>query len=94
MSTFRYHPDLLARYPSLVSGVILAHGMTNQPTTPELLHSYQAEQEAIKRRIGNTPLSELPSLAAWRRRHAFSAFVSTILDASNQVITDEEDRRD
>ncbi len=72
MSTFRYQPDLLTRYPSLVGGVILAHGMTNQPTTPDLLQSYQAEQEEVKRRIGDTPLSELPSLAAWRR--AFSAF--------------------
>jgi len=72
MSTFRYHPDLLTRYPALVGGVILAHGMTNQPTPPDLQQSYQAEQEEIKRRIGNTPLSELPSLAAWRR--AFSAF--------------------
>ncbi len=72
MSTFRYDPDLLTRYPSVVGGVILASGMTNRPTPPELLQSYQAEQEEVKRRIGDTPLSELPSLAAWRR--AFSAF--------------------
>ena len=72
MSTFQYDPDLLKRYPSVVGGVILAHGMTNQPTAPELLQSYHAEQEEVKRRIGDTPLSELPSLAAWRR--AFSAF--------------------
>ncbi len=72
MSTFRYDPDLLARYPSVVGGVILAHGMTNQPTAPDLLQSYQAEQEEVKHRLGDTPLSELPSLAAWRR--AFSAF--------------------
>lgn len=72
MSTFQYDPDLLKRYPSVVGGVILAHGMTNQPTAPDLLQSYQAEQEEVKRRIGDTPLSELSSLAAWRR--AFSAF--------------------
>ena len=72
MSTFRYDPDLLTRYPSVVGGVILASRMTNRPTPPELLQSYQAEQEEVKRRIGDTPLSELPSLAAWRR--AFSAF--------------------
>ncbi len=72
MSTFRYDPDLLTRYPSVVGGVILASGMTNRPTPPELLQSYQAEQEEVKRRIGDIPLSELPSLAAWRR--AFSAF--------------------
>jgi DNA/RNA-binding domain of Phe-tRNA-synthetase-like protein len=72
MSIFRYDPDLLKHYPSVVGGVILAHGMTNRPTPPELLQSYQAEQEEVKRRLGDTPLSELPSLAAWRR--AFSAF--------------------
>ena len=32
MPVFQYHPDILARYPSIVGGVILAHGMTNSPT--------------------------------------------------------------
>jgi DNA/RNA-binding domain of Phe-tRNA-synthetase-like protein len=66
MSTFQYHADILARYPAVVGGVILAQNMTNGPTPPGLLQTYQAEQEVIKQRIGATPLSQIPSLSAWR----------------------------
>lgn len=66
MSTFRYDADILARYPDVVGGVILAQGITNGPTPENLRIAYQAEQEAVKERIGNTPLSQIPSLEAWR----------------------------
>lgn len=66
MTIFRYHPDILARYPSVVGGVILAHGMTNGPTPHSLLEVYQEEQQAVKQRIGSTPLSKIEALAAWR----------------------------
>jgi DNA/RNA-binding domain of Phe-tRNA-synthetase-like protein len=66
MAELCYHPDLLQRYPNLVGGVILASGMHNRPTPLELLSAFQAEQQAVLRRIGDTPLSEIPSLAAWR----------------------------
>lgn len=66
MSTFQYHPDILIRYPEIVGGVILAQGMTNAPTSDSLQTAYQAEQQAVVKHIGNTPLSQLPTLAAWR----------------------------
>ena len=69
---FRYHPDLLARYPSVCGGVILAEDMHNTPTPPELEQSFLAEQRSVLAKIGETPLSELPSLSAWRG--AFRAF--------------------
>lgn len=66
MKTFHYHADILARYPDVVGGVLLAQDMTNGPTPERLLTSYQAEQEIVKKRISNTPLSQIESLAAWR----------------------------
>src|SRR5438309_5912830 len=66
MTTFRYHPDILARYPGVVGGVILAHSMTNGPTPHSLLEAYQEEQQTAKQRLGSTPLSKIESLAAWR----------------------------
>ncbi len=72
MTTFQYHPDIISNYPHLVGGVILATGLTNSPTSAELQADYTAEQEAVKAQIGDTPLSELPSLNAWRR--AIAAF--------------------
>jgi DNA/RNA-binding domain of Phe-tRNA-synthetase-like protein len=72
VSTFRYAPEILARYPSLVGGVILAEGMTNGPTPEGLRVAYAAEQQAALQRIGATPLSEIESLAGWRS--AFRSF--------------------
>jgi DNA/RNA-binding domain of Phe-tRNA-synthetase-like protein len=69
---FQYHSDILARFPSLVGGVIVARGMRNSPTPEPLRDAYVAEQQAVIGRIGDQPLSELPSLAAWRG--AFRAF--------------------
>jgi DNA/RNA-binding domain of Phe-tRNA-synthetase-like protein len=67
MSGFGYEPDLLARYPRLVGGVIHAAGLSDPPSPPNLAHAFAEEQRVVRERIGTTPLSELPTLAAWRR---------------------------
>jgi len=64
--TFRYDPALLARYPHVIGGVILARGLVNGPTSTALRAAYLAEQRAVLGRIGTTPLSQIASLAAWR----------------------------
>ncbi len=69
---FRYDTTLLARFPTIRGGVILARNLRNGPTPPALAAAFAAEQQAALARLGDTPLSEVPSLAAWRR--AFSAF--------------------
>jgi DNA/RNA-binding domain of Phe-tRNA-synthetase-like protein len=56
----------VARYPDVIGGIILARGVTNGPTPPELQAAYAAEQAATLARLGQTPLSQVPSLAAWR----------------------------
>jgi DNA/RNA-binding domain of Phe-tRNA-synthetase-like protein len=72
LTIFCYDPALLDRYPTIRGGVILASPLDNGPTPPGLVEAFRAEQSAVLARIGDTPLSEIPSLAAWRR--AFSAF--------------------
>lgn len=66
VATFRYAPELVARYPNIVGGVFLARGLTNAPTPPELWAAFAQEQRVTLARIGDTPLSQIPSLAAWR----------------------------
>src|SRR5258708_33752498 len=72
MTVFRYDDEILARYPGVVGGVILARAMTNGPTPESLLAAYQAEQQATLQRLGNMSLSQVPALAAWRS--AFRGF--------------------
>jgi DNA/RNA-binding domain of Phe-tRNA-synthetase-like protein len=63
---FRYSDPVCERYPQVVGGVMLARGMRNKPTPEPLRAAYQAEQQATVRRIGDTPLSQIEALAAWR----------------------------
>lgn len=72
MSVFEYDAELLSRYPDIVGGVILAHGLHNAPTPPALLELYHTEQQAVIDKLGDTPLSQIPALSAWRS--AFSRF--------------------
>ncbi|HLH60511.1 MAG TPA: phenylalanine--tRNA ligase beta subunit-related protein [Ktedonobacteraceae bacterium] len=72
MTSFRYSAEILARFPGVVGGVILASEMTNGPTPAGLLAAFQAEQQLALERLGNTLLSQLPALAAWRT--AFRGF--------------------
>jgi DNA/RNA-binding domain of Phe-tRNA-synthetase-like protein len=66
MTVFRYHLDILARYPAIIGGVIVAHGLTDGPSPDPLSAVYQVEQQTVLERIGKKPLSEIESLSAWR----------------------------
>ena len=72
MASFRYESPVLERFPGIVGGVIRATGVSNGPPPRGLAEAFFAEQETVRTRIGDTPLSEIPSLAAWRR--VFRAF--------------------
>lgn len=72
MTLFDYATEILDAFPTTRGGVIYATGLVNGATPPDLLSIYDAEQTDVRERIGETPLSEIPSLAAWRR--TFSGF--------------------
>ena len=66
MALFRYDPDIIERFPAVVGGVIHATGVHNNPTPPRLAAAFRDEAHVVRARIGETPLSELAALAAWR----------------------------
>ncbi len=66
MARFGYDHEVLERFPNVVGGVIHADGVRNRPAPAELSAAFHAEQASVRERIGETPLSELPTLAAWR----------------------------
>ena len=72
VARFGYDPDIIERFPAVVGGVIHATGVHNGPTPPRLAAAFHDETLAVRTRIGETPLSELPTLAAWRK--VFRAF--------------------
>jgi DNA/RNA-binding domain of Phe-tRNA-synthetase-like protein len=66
MARFGYDHEILDRFPSVVGGVIHADGVAVRAAPGELTATFLAEQSSVRERIGDTPLSELPTLAAWR----------------------------
>ncbi len=69
---FRYDSEIIERFPAIVGGVLHVEGVRNGPSSPALAEAFATEQRAVLERLGDTPLSEVPSLAAWRR--AFRSF--------------------
>jgi DNA/RNA-binding domain of Phe-tRNA-synthetase-like protein len=72
MTTFQCSPHIIEQYPHIVGGIIIASNLSNPPAPDALREQYIAEQHMVKARIGETPLSELASIRAWRS--AISAF--------------------
>lgn len=72
MTLFRYDDAILAKYPDVIGGMILARGVVNGETPAAIREAYAAEQTATLARLGATPLSQVPALAAWRA--AFRGF--------------------
>lgn len=67
MALFRYAPEILERFPGIAGGVIHAKGVSNGPTPRGLSEEFSAAQATVRARIGAKPLSDLPTLSAWRR---------------------------
>jgi DNA/RNA-binding domain of Phe-tRNA-synthetase-like protein len=69
---FSYDDAVAEQYPGIHAGVILATGLVNGSSSPELVAAFMAEQVAVTARLQGTELAEIPSIAAWRR--AFTRF--------------------
>ena len=72
MLRFTYHPDITTQFPNLHAAVILAQGLSNSPSSDKLKAAFRDEQRVVLDRLGDTPLSQVESLAAWRA--AFRSF--------------------
>lgn len=64
--SFQYHPEIIKTFPDIQAGVILAQELKNGTSSKLLQEAYFAEQKKVIEKIGDTPLSELPTLVAWR----------------------------
>ena len=72
MASFDYSPEIRARFPTTRGAVIEVTGIANGSSSPELRERFAAEQAAVIADLGDSPLAEIESVAAWRR--TFSAF--------------------
>jgi DNA/RNA-binding domain of Phe-tRNA-synthetase-like protein len=64
--------DVISAFPATRGGVIHARGLDNTISATSFDQRYRAEQELVRDQVGDTPLSDIPSLKAWRA--TFSGF--------------------
>ena len=69
---FRYSRGIIDQFPTTRGGVIHATGLMNTSTSPALLAAFETEQQSVREKLVDTPVSEIESLVAWRR--TFAAF--------------------
>ena len=69
---FSYQEMVIDRYPTIRAGVVHAVGLSNGASPAALGDEYRAQQTASHSGLGDTALSAVPSISAWRR--AFSGF--------------------
>ena len=69
---FGYHPDLLARFPTLTAGVVFAIGVDNASESAKAQSLLRAQEEVIKANYASLPISSHPHIASWRA--AYSSF--------------------
>ena len=72
MGSFGYSARILEVFSGIRGGVIHLKGATNGPSPGTLKDAYTGAQTEVLAGLGDTPLSDLPSIAAWRR--AFTSF--------------------
>lgn len=72
MTVFRYHPDIIERFPDIVGGVIVGKGLSASCVDLGFIQVYLAEQCDVLSRTDGSGLSKLEPLAAWRQ--AFRRF--------------------
>ena len=65
--SFQYAPEIFVHFPNTVGGILVGRHVQNGPTAAALAQRFAQEQQATLQRIGDTPLSEVPALAAWRQ---------------------------
>jgi DNA/RNA-binding domain of Phe-tRNA-synthetase-like protein len=74
MDCFSYSvsPEIFARFPGYVRGVVIAHEVSNGPPPAELVRMLREAEESVRSRLNLEQIVEEPRIKSWRE--AYRAF--------------------
>ncbi|MEZ5256803.1 MAG: phenylalanine--tRNA ligase beta subunit-related protein [Ilumatobacteraceae bacterium] len=72
MNRFRYDSDVQIRFPDLATAVVTITDVDNTIDPPDLTTEIATQTDAVRRRLAEQPVAEMPSITAWRR--VFTSF--------------------
>jgi DNA/RNA-binding domain of Phe-tRNA-synthetase-like protein len=70
--SYSISPDLFARFPGYIRGVVIAHEVINGASPPELVQMLREAEESVRARVTLEQIAEEPRIKAWR--DAYRAF--------------------
>ncbi|OFW60740.1 MAG: hypothetical protein A2133_03820 [Actinobacteria bacterium RBG_16_64_13] len=71
-SSYSISPDIFARFPGYVRGVVIAHEVGNGPSPAELVQMLREAEESVRARVNLDQIAEEPRIKCWRE--AYRAF--------------------
>ena len=68
MSAFAYmiDPEVFRKQPGYVRGVVIAHGVANAPSPPELVQLLRDAEASVRERLTAEGIADAPRVRAWR----------------------------
>jgi DNA/RNA-binding domain of Phe-tRNA-synthetase-like protein len=92
---FSVADEVFARFPGYARGVVLAYGVTNSESPPELAALLRAAEDSVRQRLSPEGVAAHPRIACWRGAYAsFGAkpakFRSSIEAMVRRALRDEE----
>jgi DNA/RNA-binding domain of Phe-tRNA-synthetase-like protein len=67
--SYRISPDIFARFPGYVRGVVLAHDVANGPSPDELVQLLRGAEASVRARVTLDQVAEEPRIKAWREAY-------------------------
>jgi DNA/RNA-binding domain of Phe-tRNA-synthetase-like protein len=70
--SYRVSPEIFARFPGYVRGVVIAHEVKNGPSSAELVQMLREAEGSVRARLNLEQIAEEPRIKSWRE--AYRAF--------------------
>ncbi|MCX8031991.1 MAG: phenylalanine--tRNA ligase beta subunit-related protein [Thermoleophilia bacterium] len=92
---YRVSPEIFARFPGYVRGVVLGFDVTNGPSPPELVAKLREAEESVRSRLTLDKIAEEPRIKCWREAYrSFGArpadFRSSVEAMARRALRSEE----
>lgn len=66
---YRVAPEIFARFPGYVRGVVLAHEVKNGPSPDELVRLLREAEKSVRARLSLDQIAEEPRIKSWREAY-------------------------
>jgi DNA/RNA-binding domain of Phe-tRNA-synthetase-like protein len=86
--------QIFSKFPAYCRGVVIAHGLTNRPSPPDLIANLRAAENALCDRLSPEDITVHPQIASWREAYRSLGVKPSEFRPSMEALTRRVLRRD